>query len=129
MRDANLFDEARQVCQAALQMMPDHPEFKAILGSLPKPKPQKDDLTGHLRVFAQMRTDHPKGPSWALRFFFVSADARSRVGPSGVFIRHCSATVPLEDRDGSSASEFELAAHVRPKLAEPSAEPPRRHRR
>jgi Flp pilus assembly protein TadD len=39
MRDANLFEEARQVCQAALQMMPDHPEFKAILGSLPKPKP------------------------------------------------------------------------------------------
>jgi tetratricopeptide (TPR) repeat protein len=40
MRDANLFDEARQVCQAALQMMPDHPEFKAILSSLPKPKPK-----------------------------------------------------------------------------------------
>jgi tetratricopeptide (TPR) repeat protein len=38
MRDANLFDEARQVCQAALQMMPDHPEFKRILDGLPPPK-------------------------------------------------------------------------------------------
>jgi len=35
MRDANLFDDARQVCQAALQMMPDHPQFKEILASLP----------------------------------------------------------------------------------------------
>jgi tetratricopeptide (TPR) repeat protein len=38
MRDANLFDEARQVCQAALQMMPDHPEFKRILDGLPPVK-------------------------------------------------------------------------------------------
>ncbi len=38
MRDANLFDEARQVCQAALQMAPNHPEFTAIMGSLPAPK-------------------------------------------------------------------------------------------
>lgn len=38
MRDANLFDEARQVCEAALQMMPDHPRFKEILGSLPPVK-------------------------------------------------------------------------------------------
>lgn len=38
MRDANLFAESRQVCEAALQMMPDHPEFKAILDSLPAPK-------------------------------------------------------------------------------------------
>lgn len=38
MRDANLFDEARQVCQAALQMMPDHPRFKEILSSLPPVK-------------------------------------------------------------------------------------------
>ncbi len=35
MRDANMFAEARQVCTAALQMMPDHPEFKRILASLP----------------------------------------------------------------------------------------------
>lgn len=38
MRDANMFEEARQVCQAALQMLPDHPAFKSILGSLPPPK-------------------------------------------------------------------------------------------
>jgi tetratricopeptide (TPR) repeat protein len=38
MRDANMFDEARQVCQAALQMLPDHPEFKRILEGLPAPK-------------------------------------------------------------------------------------------
>lgn len=38
MRDANLFEEARQVCQAALQMMPDHPQFKQILASLPPPR-------------------------------------------------------------------------------------------
>lgn len=37
MRDANLFAEARQVCTAALQMMPNHPEFKKILDSLPAP--------------------------------------------------------------------------------------------
>ena len=40
MRDANLFDEARQVCEAALQMIPDHPEFKRILDSLPPPRRQ-----------------------------------------------------------------------------------------
>ncbi len=38
MRDANMFAEARQVCTAALQMMPDHPEFKRILESLPQEK-------------------------------------------------------------------------------------------
>jgi Flp pilus assembly protein TadD len=38
MRDANLFDEARQVCQAALQMLPNHPEFTKILQSLPPSK-------------------------------------------------------------------------------------------
>ncbi|MEM7159156.1 MAG: tetratricopeptide repeat protein [Myxococcota bacterium] len=38
MRDANMFGEARQVCTAALQMMPDHPEFKRILASLPAEK-------------------------------------------------------------------------------------------
>ena len=35
MRDANMFDDARQVCEAALQMLPNHPEFKQILESLP----------------------------------------------------------------------------------------------
>lgn len=35
MRDANMFEEARQVCTAALQMMPNHPQFKQILDSLP----------------------------------------------------------------------------------------------
>lgn len=38
MRDANMYDEARQVCQTALQMVPDHPEFTKILASLPEPK-------------------------------------------------------------------------------------------
>lgn len=38
MRDANLFAEARQVCTAALQMLPDHPEFKRILATLPEDK-------------------------------------------------------------------------------------------
>jgi len=42
MRDANLFDEARQVCEAALQMIPDHPEFKRILGSLPPPRQRQN---------------------------------------------------------------------------------------
>jgi tetratricopeptide (TPR) repeat protein len=36
MRDANMFDEARQICTAALQMIPNHPQFKAILDSLPQ---------------------------------------------------------------------------------------------
>ena len=36
MRDANMFAEARQICTAALQMLPNHPQFKAILDSLPK---------------------------------------------------------------------------------------------
>lgn len=36
MRDANMFGEARQICTAALQMIPNHPQFKAILDSLPK---------------------------------------------------------------------------------------------
>lgn len=42
MRDANLFDEARQVCTAALQMIPDHPEFKRILDSLPPPRQRQN---------------------------------------------------------------------------------------
>lgn len=41
MRDANMFGEARQVCTAALQMMPNHPEFKKILDSLPAPAKKK----------------------------------------------------------------------------------------
>jgi len=41
MRDANMFDEARQVCQAALQMIPNHPEFTRILQSLPQPRPRQ----------------------------------------------------------------------------------------
>jgi tetratricopeptide (TPR) repeat protein len=41
MRDANMFAEARQVCTAALQMMPNHPEFKKILDSLPAPTQKK----------------------------------------------------------------------------------------
>lgn len=36
MRDANMFAEARQICTAALQMIPNHPQFKAVLDSLPK---------------------------------------------------------------------------------------------
>lgn len=36
MRDANMFAEARQICTAALQMMPDNAQFKKILDSLPK---------------------------------------------------------------------------------------------
>jgi hypothetical protein len=28
--------EARQICTAALQMLPNHPQFKSILDSLPK---------------------------------------------------------------------------------------------
>lgn len=42
MRDANLFDEARQVCTAALQMIPDHPDFKRILDSLPPPRERQN---------------------------------------------------------------------------------------
>jgi tetratricopeptide (TPR) repeat protein len=42
MRDANLFDECRQVCQAALQMVPNHPDFTRILASLPPPKAQQN---------------------------------------------------------------------------------------
>ncbi|HEY8375891.1 MAG TPA: tetratricopeptide repeat protein, partial [Nannocystis sp.] len=42
MRDANLFDEARQVCTAALQMIPDHPDFKRILDSLPPPRQRQN---------------------------------------------------------------------------------------
>lgn len=40
LRDANMFDEARQICTAALQMIPNQPQFKAILDSLPPAKPQ-----------------------------------------------------------------------------------------
>ncbi|MBL9101482.1 MAG: tetratricopeptide repeat protein [Myxococcales bacterium] len=42
MRDANLFEEARQVCSAALQMIPDHPDFKRILESLPPPRERQN---------------------------------------------------------------------------------------
>jgi tetratricopeptide (TPR) repeat protein len=42
MRDANLFEEARQVCTAALQMIPDHPEFKRILDGLPPPREKQN---------------------------------------------------------------------------------------
>ncbi len=42
MRDANLFDEARQVCTAALQMIPDHPDFQRILNSLPPPRERQN---------------------------------------------------------------------------------------
>ena len=42
MRDANLFEEARQVCTAALQMIPDHPEFKRILDGLPPPRERQN---------------------------------------------------------------------------------------
>lgn len=42
MRDANMFEEARQVCTAALQMIPDHPEFKRILDSLPPPRQRQN---------------------------------------------------------------------------------------
>ncbi len=35
LRDANMFSESGQVCRAALQMLPNHPEFKRILESLP----------------------------------------------------------------------------------------------
>ncbi len=43
LRDANMFGESRQVCRAALQMLPNHPEFKRILDSLPAPKAGEDD--------------------------------------------------------------------------------------
>jgi tetratricopeptide (TPR) repeat protein len=36
MRDANMYAEARQICTAALQMLPNHAQFKSILDSLPK---------------------------------------------------------------------------------------------
>jgi tetratricopeptide (TPR) repeat protein len=42
MRDANMFDEARAVSQTALQMIPNHPQFKAILDSLPPPKEEQN---------------------------------------------------------------------------------------
>ena len=42
MRDANMFEESRQVCSAALQMIPDHPEFKRILESLPPPRQRQN---------------------------------------------------------------------------------------
>lgn len=42
MRDANLFDESRQVCTVALQMIPDHPEFKRILDGLPPPRERQN---------------------------------------------------------------------------------------
>lgn len=41
LRDANMFDEARQICTAALQMIPNQPQFKAILDSLPPPKAEQ----------------------------------------------------------------------------------------
>jgi Flp pilus assembly protein TadD len=42
MRDANMFEEARAVCQTALQMIPNHPQFRAILDSLPPPKAEQN---------------------------------------------------------------------------------------
>jgi tetratricopeptide (TPR) repeat protein len=42
MRDANMFEEARAVCQTALQMVPNHPQFTAILESLPPPKAEQN---------------------------------------------------------------------------------------
>lgn len=42
MRDANMFAECRQVCTAALQMVPNHPEFTKILQTLPPPKGQQN---------------------------------------------------------------------------------------
>lgn len=42
MRDANLFDECRRVCEAALKMVPDNAEFKQILGTLPPPKAEQN---------------------------------------------------------------------------------------
>lgn len=41
LRDANMFAEARQICTAALQMIPNHPQFKAILDSLPPAETSK----------------------------------------------------------------------------------------
>lgn len=43
LRDANMFAESRQVCRAALQMLPNHPEFKRILDSLPAPQADEED--------------------------------------------------------------------------------------
>jgi tetratricopeptide (TPR) repeat protein len=43
LRDANMYGEARQVCKAALQMLPNHPEFKRILDGLPAPAAGEDD--------------------------------------------------------------------------------------
>ena len=43
LRDANMFEEARQVCRAALQMLPNHPEFTRILGGLPAAPAGEDD--------------------------------------------------------------------------------------
>ncbi|HWB77865.1 MAG TPA: tetratricopeptide repeat protein [Nannocystaceae bacterium] len=43
LRDANMFAEARQVCRAALQMLPNHPEFKRILDGLPAPAAGEED--------------------------------------------------------------------------------------
>ncbi len=42
MRDANMFAECRQICQAALQMVPNHPEFTKILSTLPPPRGQQN---------------------------------------------------------------------------------------
>ena len=42
MRDANQFDECRAVCDAALQMVPNHSGFKQILESLPPPKAEQN---------------------------------------------------------------------------------------
>jgi tetratricopeptide (TPR) repeat protein len=43
LRDANMFGESRQVCRAALQMLPNHPEFTKILASLPAPAAGEED--------------------------------------------------------------------------------------
>ncbi len=42
MRDANMYEECRRVCGAALQMMPDNTAFKAIVDSLPPPKAEQN---------------------------------------------------------------------------------------
>ena len=42
MRDANLFDEARAVCETALKMVPNNKDFQAILDGLPPPKDEQN---------------------------------------------------------------------------------------
>ncbi|TPV96484.1 MAG: tetratricopeptide repeat protein [Myxococcales bacterium FL481] len=42
MRDANLFDEARAVCETALKMVPGNKDFQAILDGLPPPREEQN---------------------------------------------------------------------------------------